>query len=59
MQLVVQGYEQLGRSFELENKIVIGRKFVGDRKELNAEFLSFHLARKTHVQRLEFDKLHF
>lgn len=46
-------------SFELESKNVIDRKFVKDKMELNAEFLNFHLNRKTRVRQLEFNKLHF
>ena len=59
MRLAARECERSWRSSELVVKIVIGRKFVGDRMESNEEFLSFHLARKRHVQRLEFDKLHF
>ena len=59
MRLIVQESEQLERNFKLEDRIVIGRKFVGDKMELNVEFLSFHLVHKTHVRQLEFDRLHF
>lgn len=59
MQLEVQGCEQPERSFKRKVKIVISRIFVEDRKELNGEFLSFHLARKKHARQLEYDRLHF